>query len=187
VPLLLPRVTGLSESATTFSEGGAHSESSRVHNAMALRCMMKGSLTKRLLPWVKRIVREMCEEGDCLTGSVSASARCEMLRCLLELLEKIRGVDGKLLTAHFNVTGRLADLDGIWITCCKKLLGCKFNADGHGKLRDIADRGLGLLRGEGAEGGGGGSMNTNNVGLKTWAPRIHQDAIAEIMDEGHPM
>jgi len=30
-------------------------------------------------------------------------------------------------------------------------------------------------------------MNTNNVSLKTWAPKIHQEAIAELIDEGHAM
>ena len=30
-------------------------------------------------------------------------------------------------------------------------------------------------------------MNTNNVGLKQWAGKIHNHSIAEIMEDGHAM
>ena len=145
VALLLPRITGAAASATTFSEGGFHSDESRAVHAAALRCMMKGSLTARLLPHVKSMVKEICEDSDSLTADVSAGTRQAVLECLVTLLSKIRGVDGKLLTSHFNATGRLADLGGIWTACCKRLLTCLYNGDGDGRLREITERGLDAL------------------------------------------
>mmetsp|Transcript_8008 Transcript_8008/g.15970 ORF Transcript_8008/g.15970 Transcript_8008/m.15970 type:complete len:1121 (-) Transcript_8008:54-3416(-) len=177
VPLLLPRVTGEGD-GTSASEGGAHSEESRRINSVALGEMMKGSLTRQITPHVKAVVMGICE--DCLTSDVSVKSRICFLETLNVLLRKVRGNDGKVLTGYFNATGRLADLDSIWMAVCRSLLFCQNNAEGSAALRALADEGLELLE-------AGESMNTNSVGLKQWAGNIHNLALAEVMEEGHAM
>ncbi|GMI08153.1 hypothetical protein TrVE_jg12485 [Triparma verrucosa] len=177
VPLLLPRVTGEGD-GTSAAEGGVHSEESRRVNAVALGSLMRGSLTRQLTAHVKSIVLGIC--GECLTSDVSVKSRICFLETLNVLLVKIRGNQGKVLTGYFNATGRLADLDSVWITVCKSLLFCQNNVEGSASLTELAQKGLKTLK-------GGESMNTNNVGLKQWAGKIHNHSIAEIMEEGHAM
>ena len=93
---------------------------------------------------------------------------------------QVRGNDGAVLTGYFNATGRLADLDGIWMSVCRSLLFCRNNAEGSAALTALADEGFELLK-------AGGSMNTNSVGLRQWAGEIHNLAVAEVMEEGHAM
>ena len=63
---------------------------------------------------------------------------------------------------------------------CRSLLFCQNNAEGSESLKSLADEGLDLLK-------AGESMNTNSVGLKQWAWKIHNLALAEVMEEGHAM
>ncbi|GMH58956.1 hypothetical protein TL16_g02727 [Triparma laevis f. inornata] len=177
VPLLLPRVTGEGD-GTSSAEGGVHSEESRRVNAVALGSLMRGSLTRQLTAHVKAIVLGIC--GECLTSDVSVMSRICFLETLNVLLVKIRGNQGKVLTGYFNATGRLADLDSIWTAVCKSLLFCQNNVEGSASLTELSKAGLETLK-------GGESMNTNNVGLKQWAGKIHNHSIAEIMEEGHAM
>ena len=186
MPLLLPRIVGDDESATSMSEGGVHTVDSRRVHAKALECLMRGSLTRQLTPHVKKIIIGFCEDSDCLSGEVSVDARLLFCQCLNSLLVRIRGGDGKILTGYFNATGRLADLDPLWMAVCKGLLSMQNNVEGNLALKKEAEVGLRLFK-KGEGGTEGGSMNTNSKTLGSWAPKIQQKALEEIIEEGHAM
>ena len=185
VPLLLPRIVGDKESATSFSEGGAHTEEGQKVCAAAFSSLMKGTLTRQLTPHVKSIVTSLCESSDCLTSDVSTDSRIVFCRCLNTMLGKIRGNDGKVLTGYFNATGRLADLDPLWMMICRSLLALQNNTERNKLLTEEANVGLDLLSKKG--GSSDGSLNTNNYGLSNWAAKIHRKALEEIMEDGHAM
>ncbi|GMH56157.1 hypothetical protein TrRE_jg12906, partial [Triparma retinervis] len=183
VPLLLPRVVGDTNSATSRSEGGFHTVSGRSVNALALSCLMRGSLTRQLTPHVKAVLLGISEGSDCLTGEVGAEGRRAFVGCLNTLLAKVRGGEGKILTGYFNATGRLADLEPLWISVCKGLLAVQSNGEGDEGLKKEAEFGLKLFGKEGS----GESMNTNSRTLRDWAGKIQQNALEEIIEEGHAM
>lgn len=105
--LLLPRVTGDIDSATTFLEGGAHSESSCIANSVALASMIRGTLPKTLLPYSFNLI-------NTLSLSLSQSyfkgvnVKIQWLNILVTIFDRLKGESfAGAQSACFNVTGRI--------------------------------------------------------------------------------
>lgn len=118
IPLLLPRALGDSKSATTFSDGGVHSAQSRIANSIALRAMMKGSLSHRLIPHVFDLIPQICDPHT-LGFFSGTQMKMETLSILLTFFERVKGqsVTGAQ-SAHFQAKGRICD-------SCKVIENCK--------------------------------------------------------------
>ena len=135
---------------------------------------------KQILPHVKEIITTIVTESF-LGTNINRVVRSKALRCLVTLLERIMGDgDGKggsaVLTAHFNVTGRLADLNAIWERCYRHLTLCRVVEKGEaaGEIMDHAKRGMDIL-GRGIGSGG------------DWGVKVHCDCINSLMEEGWAM
>jgi len=86
IPITLPRVIGDNDSATSFAEGGAHSESSRAAYAASLAALMNGSLLKQLTPHLCCLIAAM-SSPSCIGKFVGSVARKECVNALAVLLE----------------------------------------------------------------------------------------------------
>lgn len=88
ISIILPRVIGSSDSATSFAEGGIHSNSSRVAHAACLTALIKGSLAEQLVPYLCELLKTLCSPV-CFTNSIKNSALTdEFMFCLMVLIEK---------------------------------------------------------------------------------------------------
>ena len=113
VKLLLPRIIGDISSTTSFSEGGVHSEASCVANALALRCLMKGSSPHRVLSHFFLILPALSSPAV-LGQFAEGKKRLECLKTLLTLFELVKGMSlHGAQTAHFEETGRICDATAI--------------------------------------------------------------------------
>lgn len=107
IKILLPRAIGDVNSATTFAEGGTHSKSSCVANAIAIRSMIKGTLPKILLPCLFTLI-------PLLSVSLSQSefegseVKIQWLLILKTILDRTENesISGAQ-SACFDATGRI--------------------------------------------------------------------------------
>ena len=107
IKILLPRAVGDVNSATTFAEGGAHSESSCVASALAIRSMIKGSLPKTLLPCMFNLMPTLSASlKQCqFEGSEIKIQWLLILKTILERTEN-ESISGAQ-SACFDATGRI--------------------------------------------------------------------------------
>ena len=109
VKLLLPRIVGEISSTTSFSEGAIHSEDSCVANALALRCLMKGSSPRRVLSHFFLILSAL-SSPSALDKFAERKKRLECLETLLILFEIVKGMSlNGAQTAYFEETGRICN------------------------------------------------------------------------------
>ena len=107
VKLLVPRIIGDIHSGTSFSDGGYHSELSCVANAIALRCLVMGSLQRRVLSHFFVLLPNLSSQST-LGDLAGSRIRVECLKTLNVLFQRATGhsINGAQ-TAHFEETGRL--------------------------------------------------------------------------------
>jgi hypothetical protein len=107
VKLLVPRIIGDIHSGTSFSDGGYHSELSCVANAIALRCLVIGSLPRRVLSHFFVLLPNLSSQST-LGDLAGSRIRVECLKTLNVLFQRATGhsINGAQ-TAHFEETGRL--------------------------------------------------------------------------------
>lgn len=134
IELLLPRVLGNVESATTFSDGCIHSERSRIANATALRAMITGSLPSQLVPHSINLMESL--SSDKVLGMFTGTTmKIECLKLLVILLERIK-VQGTSTTAHFKSDTSLK---------CRASLVQLISECGDTVIIDLATRGKSAL------------------------------------------
>lgn len=111
VRLLLPRISNDVKSSTTFSEGALHSKLSCVVNTTALRCMIQGSLPRRVVVHYVTILKALSSPTT-LGQYADRDQRLESLSTLTSLFRSVEEfpVSG-LSTIIFEETGKL------WNTC----------------------------------------------------------------------
>jgi hypothetical protein len=137
VKILLPRVLGDVDSATTFSEGGTHSESSCIANAIALRSMIKGTSPKILVPHSFTLIPALSYQQYSIssssesTSAVSSVNLCQFkgseikeqflltLETLLDCIkhESVTGAQ----SSCFHATGRIHNSKEMIIKCASSL------------------------------------------------------------------
>lgn len=117
IKILLPRAIGDISSATTFSEGGIHSESSCMANTIALQSMMKGTLSSALLSQFFTLISS-------LTSSLlqfemkGTKIKREILRTLVILFNKLEGESlSGAQSACFHSSGRIHNYEDLIIKC----------------------------------------------------------------------
>ena len=88
LPLLLPRISGDSTSATSCSEDGCHSDSARRNNLIILTCLIEGApLHRLLLHWIDLVTLLLSD--TCIGPFVGTQTRRLYLTALLTLTNKI--------------------------------------------------------------------------------------------------
>ena len=144
IPLILPRILGDPKSATTYSEGGFHSEASRSAYAVALEAMLRGALAKRLLSHILKLLPAL-SSGGAIGEYVGTRAKLDTLRALVVLLERIKGkaISGAL-TAHYQETGRLSNLKEV-LSSCRSALSDLICRERRDDIVDLGKRGLQAL------------------------------------------
>ncbi len=107
IKLLLPRVTGDVDSATTFAEGGVHSEESCVVNGIALCSMIKGTLPKILLPNSFLLINSLSSSlSQCQFKGTEI--KIQWLLILNTILDRLKNESfGGAQSACFDETGRI--------------------------------------------------------------------------------
>ena len=118
INILLPRVVGDVDSATTFSEGGTHSESSCVANTISLCSMIKGTLPQVLLPHSFTLVPALSSSVN-LCQFKGTEIKIQYLLTLETILDRLKGasIAGAQSTA-FHATGRIHNIEDM-ISMCK--------------------------------------------------------------------
>lgn len=136
IKLLLPRAVGDITSATTFSEGGVHSESSCVANIMALRSMMRGTLPNVLLPQFFMLV-------SALTSSLmqfemkGTKFKREILQTLDAIFVRLENESlAGAQSSCFQSTGRIHNCEETLLKC-KSALACLTFKVGESELQDL--------------------------------------------------
>ena len=115
--ILLPRVIGDVASATSFSDGGTHSESSCVANAIALSSMMKGTLPKVLLPHSFTLIPALSSEDSNFICK-GTKMEIESLKALNIFIDRIKDESiAGAQTSCFQSTGRLHSSNEILSKC----------------------------------------------------------------------
>jgi hypothetical protein len=88
ISIILPRVVGNSDSATSFAEGGVHSFSSRIVHTACLTALIKGSPAEQMVPHLCELMKTLCSP-PCFTSNIRGSALDdELMFCVIVLVEK---------------------------------------------------------------------------------------------------
>ena len=116
VPLMCPRISGDSSSATSNSEDGCHSERSRTIHATILKALIEGALLRRLLlHWVS--LASLLTNTDCIGPYVGTQTRHKCLSALRSLIAKVISDTGCVeddFVSHFaNTEGDLPKLHSV--------------------------------------------------------------------------
>lgn len=104
LPLLCPRISGDTSSATSHSEDGYHSETSRSIHATILKSLIEGAPLRRLLlHWVS--LATLLTNADCIGPYVGTQTRHECMSAFHALIVKVMRDDGcvvKDFVIHFT-------------------------------------------------------------------------------------
>ncbi len=130
MPLICPRISSGSSSATSYSEDGRHSERSRSTHATILKLLIEGaSLHRLLLHWVSLVT--LLTNADCIGPYVGTQARHECLSAFHALIFKVTCDDGCVVqdfVSHFtNMEGDAAKLHSALSSSCLALAKARDN------------------------------------------------------------
>ena len=109
LPLLMPRISGNTSSATSYAEDGTHAEKSRHSHLIILSSLIRGASFNRLLPYWFEVLSLLASDS-CIGYFSGSKIQIASLNALSNLMNQVKSrTDADLLVNHLIEMGNEAD------------------------------------------------------------------------------
>ncbi|KAL7550850.1 hypothetical protein ACHAWF_014047 [Thalassiosira exigua] len=140
LPLIVPRILGDNDSATSNSEEGSHSEQSRSSYMTVLRSLIEGAPARSLVQHFADLAALLSSAG-CIGPFAGTRAKSESLKAFLGLISRINSCeDDGQFAAYFDTEGEKVEFQSI----LKSAIGSVRGFGGDAKV--VADCIIGLSK-----------------------------------------